>query len=102
MGVTTIVLDLAKTVCQAGELIKLGHDVKLIAPAYVKPNVKRGKSDAIDAAAICEAVSPLKSFALSTEWGDVLLQCRTVFWPVLRLVDRLCRLSHGSRLSHPV
>ena len=30
----------------ARELTKLGHDVKLIAPRYVKPYVKRGKSDA--------------------------------------------------------
>ena len=35
----------------------LGHDVRLIAPAYVKPYVKRSKTDAADAAAICEAVS---------------------------------------------
>jgi len=41
----------------ARELIKLGHNVKLIPPAYVKPYVKRGKSDAVDAAAICEAVT---------------------------------------------
>jgi transposase len=39
------------------ELIKLGHNVKLIPPVYVKPYVKRGKSDAVDAAAICEAVT---------------------------------------------
>jgi transposase len=41
----------------ARELIKLGHNVKLIPPVYVKPYVKRGKSDAADAAAICEAVT---------------------------------------------
>ena len=41
----------------ARELIKLGHDVKLIPPVYVKPYVKRGKSDAVDAEAICEAVT---------------------------------------------
>ncbi len=35
----------------------LGHDVRLIPPIYVKPYVKRGKSDAIDAEAICEAVT---------------------------------------------
>src|SRR6266849_1230861 len=35
----------------------LGHAVVLIAPQYVKPYVKRGKNDAIDAAAICEAMS---------------------------------------------
>lgn len=41
----------------ARELTNLGHDVKLIAPVYVKPYVKRGKSDAADAEAICEAVT---------------------------------------------
>ena len=39
------------------ELIALGHDVKMIPPAYVKPYVKRQKNDAADAAAICEAVT---------------------------------------------
>jgi len=37
------------------ELQKLGHQVRLIAPAYVKPFVKRQKNDAADAEAICEA-----------------------------------------------
>ena len=37
------------------EFGKLGHSVKLIAPAYVKPFVKRQKNDASDAEAICEA-----------------------------------------------
>src|SRR5258708_24718871 len=35
---------------------KLGHQVRLMPPAYVKPYVKRNKSDAIDAAACWEAV----------------------------------------------
>lgn len=38
------------------ELRKLGHDVRLMPAAYVKPYVKRGKTDAADAEAICEAV----------------------------------------------
>lgn len=41
----------------ARELRALGHDVRLMPPAYVKPYVKRQKNDAADAAAICEAVT---------------------------------------------
>jgi transposase len=40
----------------ARELTALGHTVRLMPPAYVKPYVKRGKNDASDAEAICEAV----------------------------------------------
>jgi transposase len=39
------------------ELQTLGHTVRLMPPAYVKPYVKRHKNDAIDAEAICEAVT---------------------------------------------
>jgi transposase len=41
----------------ARELRAMGHEVRLIPPIYVKPYVKRGKNDAADAAAICEAMS---------------------------------------------
>ena len=41
----------------ARELARLGHTVRLMPPAYVKPYVKRGKTDAVDAEAICEAVT---------------------------------------------
>lgn len=58
----------------ARELIKVGHDAKLISPQFVKPYVKGNKNDANDAEAICEAVSrpsmrfvPLKS----TEQQDI-------------------------------
>ena len=39
------------------ELQTLGHTVRLMPPAYVKPYVKRHKNDAVDAEAICEAVT---------------------------------------------
>ena len=48
----------------ARELVRLGHDARMMPARYVKPYVQRGKSDALDAAAICEAVSrPTMRFA---------------------------------------
>jgi transposase len=41
----------------ARELVARGHEVRLMPPAYVKPYVKRGKTDAADAEAIAEAVT---------------------------------------------
>src|SRR5215467_12485480 len=41
----------------AREISKLGHTVRLMPPSYVKGYVKRSKSDAADAAAVCEAVT---------------------------------------------
>src|SRR5215471_948313 len=38
-------------------LRRLGHEVVLIPPQYIKPYVQRGKNDKIDAEAICEAMS---------------------------------------------
>ena len=38
-------------------LIELGHEVRLLPPAHVKPYVRRNKSDQVDAAAIYEAMS---------------------------------------------
>jgi len=38
------------------EIAALGHDVKLMPPAYVKAYVRRNKNDSVDAAACCEAV----------------------------------------------
>lgn len=53
----------------AREITALGHEVKLIPPAYVKPFVKRSKSDAIDAEAICEAAQrpSMRYAAIKTE-----------------------------------
>jgi transposase len=41
----------------ARELKAMGHEALLIPPTYIKPYVKRGKNDAADAEAICEAMS---------------------------------------------
>ena len=40
----------------ARKLMEFGHPVKLIAPQFVNPSVKRNKTDAADAEAICKAV----------------------------------------------
>lgn len=51
------------------QIARLGHAVRLIAPAYVKAYVRRNKNDAADAAAICEAVSrpQMRFVALKSE-----------------------------------
>ena len=64
----------------ARELTALGHDVKLMPARYVKPYIKRGKSDAIDATGIAEAVTrPTKRFvpAKSKEQQAALMLHRT-------------------------
>jgi transposase len=66
------------------EISALGHDVKLIPPAYVKPFVKRQKNDAADAEAICEALQrPSRRFvpikASDQQAGMVLHRTRHLF-----------------------
>ena len=80
----------------ARELVKLGHDVRLMPPAYVKPYVKRGKTDAADAEAVCEAVtrptmrfvpvkSPEQQAALSMHrTRDLLVKQRTQLINMIR------------------
>jgi transposase len=61
-------------------LIALGHDVRLMPPAYVKPYVRRQKNDAADAEAICEAVTrPSMRFVEIRSIGNqaVLMRHRT-------------------------
>jgi len=62
------------------ELSALGHDAKLMPAGYVKPYIKRGKNDAVDAEAICGAVTrPTMRFVpvKSTEQQSVLMLHRT-------------------------
>jgi len=80
----------------ARELAGLGHEVRLLPPSYVKAYVKRGKNDAVDAEAICEAVTrpsmrfvPVKSTARQAALvphrvREVLIRQRTMLINVLR------------------
>jgi len=80
----------------AREIQKLGHTVKLMPPIYVKPYVKRNKTDAADAEAICEAVTrpgmrfvPVKneeqqSALLLHRTRDLLIRQRTMLVNALR------------------
>src|SRR3979411_1589392 len=80
----------------ARELKKLGHDTRLMPPTYVKAYVKRGKNDAADAAAICEAVTrpsmrfvPIKSVEQQSalmlhRTRDLLIRQRTQLIHALR------------------
>jgi transposase len=52
------------------ELQALGHTVRLMPPAYVKPYVKRQKNDATDAEAICEAVTRANMRFVETKTAD--------------------------------
>ncbi len=81
----------------ARQIAALGHEVRLLPPAHVKPYVKRGKkNDAADAAAICEAVGrphmrfvPIKSAEcqgalLLHRTRDLLVRQRTMLICALR------------------
>ena len=61
----------------ARELIELGHDARMMPPAYVKPYIRRQKNDAADAAAICEAVTrPSMRFEVSAVTSEAWRQAR--------------------------
>ena len=68
----------------ARELTKLGHEVKLMPPVYVKAYLKRGKNDARDAESCCEAVGrPTMRFVpIKTEeqQGQRALHRAGTFW----------------------
>jgi transposase len=87
--------------CGAGHywarvLRDLGHDVVLLPPQYIKPYLKRGKNDALDAEAICEAMSrpsmrfvPIKSAEqqaalMLLKTRDLLVKQRTMLANAIR------------------
>jgi transposase len=70
----------------ARELIKRGHDVRLLPAQYVKPYVKRGKNDAADAEAICEAVTrpTMRFVAVKTPEQQSVMMLHRVRWMLNR------------------
>ena len=78
----------------ARELAKLGHTVRLMPPAYVKPYVKRGKTDAADAEAIAEAVTrpTMRFVAVKTALCEAVCEARQ---------DRCCRRRGHRRSGDP-
>jgi transposase len=75
----------------------LGHEVKLIAPQFVKPYVKRGKNDAADAAAGCEAMSrPTMRFVpVKTEEQQAALMLAGVRESIVRERTQLTNMIRG-------
>jgi transposase len=77
-------------------LTALGHQVRLLPPQYVKPFVKRSKTDSADAEAICEAMRrsgirdvPIKTCAqqgslMLHHARDLLVRQRTMLTHALR------------------
>ena len=61
----------------AREIAALGHEVRMMPARYVKPYVKRNKSDAADAEAICEAVTRPTMRIETPEQQAVLMLHRT-------------------------
>jgi len=61
-------------------LAALGHEVRLVPPSYVKAYVKRGKNDALDAAAVAEAASrpSMRFVALKSEAQQAMLSAHRV------------------------
>jgi transposase len=76
-------------------LQSLGHQVRLIPPQYVKPYVKRGKNDAADAEAICEAMS-----RPTMRWVGVKTQDQQAALMLAGMRDRLIR--DRTRLANAV
>lgn len=87
------------------ELQTLGHTVKLMPPSYVKAYLKRGKNDANDAAAICEAVTrPSMRFVpiKTTEQQTALMLHRTRQLLVRQRTIEQCPTRASGRTRHRV
>ena len=97
LGPTLIGIEACGSAHYWGRVLQAqGHDVRLMPPNYVKPYVRRNKTDARDAEAICEAVTrptmrfvPVKSAAMQAGRGmhrvrDLLVRQRSQIGNCLR------------------
>jgi transposase len=82
----------------ARTLQALGHTVKLLPPQYVKAYVKRGKTDAIDAEAICEAVQRPNITEVSVKSVDQ--QCALIVHRARELLVRQRTQAINAMRSH--
>ncbi len=74
-----------------------GHDVVLIAPQFVKPYVKRDKTDAADAEAICEAASreTMRFVPIKQAWHHYLQLFHRIRERLIRCRTALCNEIRG-------
>ena len=81
----------------ARELIAIGHDVRLMLAAYVKPYVKRGKTDAVDAEAICEAVTrpTMRFVAVKLKEQQALIKIHRVQQLIVRQKTQMLNVIRG-------
>src|ERR1700694_3070518 len=80
------------------ELKALGHTVRLMPPAYVKPYVKRQKNDAADAEAICEAVMrPTMRFVATKTAAFEFERARTTITGPCAIKDRFAIVDQLAR-----
>ena len=81
----------------ARELISIGHEVRLMPAAYVKPYVKRGKTDAVDAEAICEAVTrpTMRFVAVKSKEQQALISIHRVRQLIVRQKTQILNVIRG-------
>ncbi|WP_159981260.1 IS110 family transposase [Roseobacter cerasinus] len=81
----------------ARELTAIGHDVRLMPATYVKPYVKRGKTDAVDAEAICEAVTrpTMRFVAVKSKEQQALLTIHRVRQLIVRQKTQMLNVISG-------
>jgi transposase len=79
------------------ELQALGHNVRLMPPAYVKPYVKRQKNDMADAEAICEAVTTANMRFVPRDLGVSNIAPQRVHAPAFTILATLRPVSRSPR-----